>query len=85
VLRARPECKGKVGALGYGVPHRLHPAESLLREGQRRRVREGADRIGAVQGRRGTFMQDVVNVNPQGMAYEKSAKTVLWSTTEPMK
>ena len=30
VLRARPECKGKVGALGYGVPHRLHPAESLL-------------------------------------------------------
>jgi hypothetical protein len=30
-------------------------------------------------------MQDVVNVNPQGMAYEKSATTVLWSTTEPMK
>jgi hypothetical protein len=22
---------------------------------------------------------------PKGMAYEKDAKTVLWSTTEPMK
>jgi hypothetical protein len=30
-------------------------------------------------------VQDVVNVNPQGMAYEKSATTVLWSTTEPVK
>jgi hypothetical protein len=30
-------------------------------------------------------MQDVVNLNPQGMAYEKSTTTVLWSTTEPMK
>ena len=30
-----------------GVPHRLRPAESLLRESRRRRLREGADRLAA--------------------------------------
>ena len=34
-----------------GVPHRLCAAESLLREGRRGRLREGADRIGPLQGR----------------------------------
>ena len=33
------------------VPHRLHPAEGLLREGRRRRLREGADRHRPLHGR----------------------------------
>ncbi len=35
-----------------GLPHRLCPAEGLLREGRRGRFREGADRLRPVQGRR---------------------------------